>query len=183
MRMDKLTTKFQMALSDAQSLAIGHDHQFMEPAHVIAALLDQQGATVRHLLAQAGVNVNALRSQLGIVLDSLPQVAGVAGDVQVSSELGRHLNLCDKLAQNRKDQFISSELFVLACFEAGGRIADLLERNGASKVIDRGRDRRDPRRRIRDRSGCGRAPPVARKIHHRSHRARRAGQARSSDRT
>ncbi len=134
MRMDKLTTKFQMALSDAQSLAIGHDHQFMEPAHVMAALLDQQGATVRHLLAQAGVNVNALRSQLGIVLDSLPRVAGVAGDVQVSSELGRHLNLCDKLAQNRKDQFISSELFVLACFEAGGRIADLLERNGASKV-------------------------------------------------
>ena len=133
MRMDKLTTKFQMALADAQSLAVGHDHQFMEPAHVMAALLDQQGATVRHLLAQAGVNVNALRSQLGIVLDSLSRVDGAAGDVQVSNELGRHLNLCDKLAQKRKDQFISSELFVLACLEAGGRMAELLARNGASK--------------------------------------------------
>ena len=133
MRTDKLTTKFQMALADAQSLAIGHDHQFLEPVHVTAALLDQQGATVRHLLAQAGVNVNALRSQLGIVLDSLPRVDGVAGDIQVSSELGRHLNLCDKLAQKRGDQFISSELFVLACLEAGGRMADLLTRHGASR--------------------------------------------------
>ena len=120
MRMDKLTTKFQMALSDARSLAIGHDHQFLEPVHLMAALLDQQGATVRNLLAQAGVNVNALRSQLGIALDSLPRVDGTAGDVQISNELGRHLNLCDKLAQKRKDQFISSELFVLACLEAGG---------------------------------------------------------------
>ena len=133
MRTDKLTTKFQMALADAQSLAIGHDHQFLEPVHVMAALLDQQGATVRHLLAQAGVNVNALRSQLGIALDSLPRVEGVAGDIQISSELGRHLNLCDRLAQMRKDQFVSSELFPLACLEAGGQMADLLLRNGASK--------------------------------------------------
>ena len=133
MRMDKLTTKFQMALADAQSLALGRDHQFLEPVHVMAALLDQQGATVRHLLARAGVNVNALRSQLGIALDSLPRVAGVAGDVQISNDLGRHLNLCDKLARKRQDRFISSELFVLACFEAGGRLADLLVRNGASQ--------------------------------------------------
>ena len=133
MRMDKLTTRFQMALSDAQSLAAGRDHQFMEPVHVMVALLDQQDGSVRHLLAQAGVNVNALRSQLGLALDSLPRVDGAAGDVQVSNELGRHLNLCDKLAQGRKDRFISSELFVLACFEAGGRVADLLARNGASK--------------------------------------------------
>ena len=133
MRMDKLTTRFQMALSDAQSLAAGRDHQFMEPVHVLVALLDQQDGTVRHLLAQAGANVNALRSQLGLALDSLPRVGGTAGDVQVSNELGRHLNLCDKLAQGRKDRFISSELFVLACFEAGGRVAALLERNGASK--------------------------------------------------
>ena len=133
MRTDKLTTKFQMALAGAQSLAIGHDHQFLEPVHVMAALLDQQGATVRHLLAQAGVNVNALRSQLGIALDSLPRVEGTAGDIQISSELGRHLNLCDKLAQKRNDQFISSELFVLACLEAGGRMAELLTRHGASK--------------------------------------------------
>ena len=133
MRTDKLTTKFQMALADAQSLALGRDHQFLEPVHVMAALLDQQGATVRHLLARAGVNVNALRSQLGIALDSLPRVAGVAGDVQISNDLGRHLNLCDKLARKRQDRFISSELFVLACFEAGGRLADLLVRNGASQ--------------------------------------------------
>ena len=133
MRPDKLTTKFQMALAEAQSLALGHDHQFLEPAHVMAALLDQQGATVRHLLVQAGVNVNALRSQLGIALDSLPRVEGAAGDVQVSNELRRHLNLCDKLAQQRNDQFISSELFVLACLESGGRIGELLAHNGASK--------------------------------------------------
>ena len=133
MRMDKLTTKFQMALSDAQSLAVGNDHQFLEPVHLMAALLDQQGATVRHLLARAGVNVNGLRSQLGIELDSLPRVDGTAGDVQLSNALGRCLNLCDKLAQKRGDQFISSELFVLACLEAGGRIAELLERNGASR--------------------------------------------------
>ena len=133
MRPDKLTTKFQMALAEAQSLALGHDHQFLEPAHVMAALLDQQGATVRHLLAQAGVNVNALRSQLGIALDSLPRVEGAAGDVQVSNELRRHLNLCDKLAQRRNDQFISSELFVLACLDSGGRVGELLAHNGASK--------------------------------------------------
>ena len=133
MRTDKLTTKFQMALADAQSLAIGHDHQFLEPVHVMAALLDQQGATVRHLLSQAGTNVNALRSQLGIALDSLPRVEGVAGDVQISSDLGRHLNLCDKLAQKRKDQFVSSELFALACLEAGGHVADLLLGNGATR--------------------------------------------------
>ena len=133
MRPDKLTTKFQMALADAQSLALGRDHQYLEPVHVMVALLDQQGATVRHLLAQAGVNVNALRSQLGIELDSLPRVDGTAGDVQISNELRRHLNLCDKLAQRRNDQFVSSELFVVACLEAGGRVGELLSRNGASK--------------------------------------------------
>ena len=132
MRPDKLTTKFQMAIADAQSLALGHDHQFLEPVHVMAALLDQQGATVRHVLAHAGVNVNALRSQIGIELDSLPRVDGTAGDVQVSNDLRRHLNLCDKLAQRRSDQFVSSELFVLACLETGGRIGELLARNGAS---------------------------------------------------
>ena len=134
MRMNKLTTGFQTAILNAQSLAIGHDHQFLEPVHVMTALLDQQGATVRPLLTQAGVNVDKLRSQLGNVLDSLPRVDGVAGDVQVSSELGRHFNLCDKLAQSRKDEFISSELFVLACLEVGGRIAGLLVRNGASQA-------------------------------------------------
>ena len=81
MRMDKLTTKFQLGLSEAQSLAVGRDHQFIEPAHLMVALLDQQGGTLRHLLTQAGVNVNALRSQLGEALDRFPQVQGTAGDV------------------------------------------------------------------------------------------------------
>ncbi|MDX2312587.1 MAG: ATP-dependent chaperone ClpB [Gammaproteobacteria bacterium] len=133
MRSDKLTTKLQMALADAQSLAVGRDHQFIEPSHVMVALLDQQGGGVRHLLTQANVNVNALRSQLSVVLDELPQVQGTGGDVQISNELGRLMNLMDKLAQTRKDEYISSELFVLAALEAKGRVADLLKTNGGEK--------------------------------------------------
>jgi ATP-dependent Clp protease ATP-binding subunit ClpB len=131
MRSDKLTTKFQTALADAQSLAVGRDHQFIEPTHVMVALLDQQGSGVRHLLAQANVNVNGLRSQLGVALDELPRVQGTGGDVQISNELGRVMNLMDKLAQKRNDEYISSELFVLAALEAKGRVADLLKANGA----------------------------------------------------
>jgi len=134
MRSDKLTTKFQMALADAQSLAVGRDHQFIEPTHLTVALLDQQGGSVRHLLSQANVNVNALRSQLGVALDELPQVQGAGGDVQISNELGRVLNLTDKLAQQRKDEYLSSELFVLAALEAKGRVGDLLRANGAEKA-------------------------------------------------
>jgi ATP-dependent Clp protease ATP-binding subunit ClpB len=134
MRSDKLTTKLQMALADAQSLAVGRDHQFIEPSHVMVALLDQQGGGVRHLLTQADVNVNALRSQLSVVLDELPQVQGTGGDVQISNELGRLMNLMDKLAQTRKDEYISSELFVLAALEAKGRVADLLKTNGGEKA-------------------------------------------------
>jgi ATP-dependent Clp protease ATP-binding subunit ClpB len=134
MRSDKLTTKLQMALADAQSLAVGRDHQFIEPSHVMVALLDQQGGGVRHLLTQADVNVNSLRSQLGVALDELPQVQGTGGDVQISNELGRLMNLMDKLAQTRKDEYISSELFVLAALEAKGRVADLLKTNGGEKA-------------------------------------------------
>jgi len=134
MRSDKLTTKFQMALADAQSLAVGRDQQFIEPSHVMVALLDQQGGSVRHLLTQANVNVNALRSQLGVALDELPQVQGTGGDVQISNELGRLMNLMDKLAQTRNDEYVSSELFVLAAIEAKGRVADLLKANGAEKT-------------------------------------------------
>jgi len=134
MRSDKLTTKFQMALGDAQSLAVGRDHQFIEPTHVMVALLDQQGGGVRHLLTQANVNVNALRSQLGVALDNLPQVQGTGGDVQIGNELGRVMNVMDKLAQERKDEYISSELFVLAALETKGQVADLLKSNGADKA-------------------------------------------------
>src|SRR5690242_21169637 len=104
MRTDKLTSKFQMALADAQSLALGRDHQFIEGLHVLTALLDQQGGSVRPLLDKSGVNINSLRSQLGDALDRLPKVEGTGGDVQVSNDLGRLLNLTDKLAQKRGGQ-------------------------------------------------------------------------------
>ena len=117
MRMDKLTSRFQQALADAQSLAVGRDHQFLEPAHVMLALIDSQGGAVRPLLAKAGADVNSLRSQLGALLDHMPKVEGTPGEVHVSNDLNRVLNVTDKLAQQRGDQFISSELYVLAAFE------------------------------------------------------------------
>jgi len=87
MRMDKLTSKFQLALGDAQSLATGLDHQLIEPLHVMVALLDQEGGAARHLLTKAGVRVNPLRSQLGERLDSLPRVSGAEGDIGLSNDL------------------------------------------------------------------------------------------------
>ncbi|TPW16326.1 MAG: ATP-dependent Clp protease ATP-binding subunit ClpB, partial [Halothiobacillaceae bacterium] len=139
MRMDKLTSKFQSALADAQSLAVGRDHQFIEPIHLLIALLDQEGGTARHLLTQAAVNVNALRSQLGDALEKLSSVqGGIPGDVHVSNDLGRLLNVTDKLAQQRNDQFISSELFILAALEDRGPAGDLMRKNGATKgMIER----------------------------------------------
>ncbi len=117
MRMDKLTSRFQQALADAQSLAVGRDHQFLEPAHVMLALIDSQGGTVRPLLAKAGADVNKLRSELGALLDRMPKVEGTPGEVHVSNDLNRVMNVTDKLAQQRGDEFIPSELFVLAAFE------------------------------------------------------------------
>ncbi len=133
MRMDKLTSKFQMALADAQSLAVGRDHQYIEPLHVMTALLDQQGGSVRHLLDKAGTNVNLLRSQLGEALDRLPKVEGSAGEVHLSNDLGRILNVTDKIAQKRGDQYISSELFVLAALEDKGQLGSILRSAGAVK--------------------------------------------------
>jgi ATP-dependent Clp protease ATP-binding subunit ClpB len=133
MRMDRLTSKFQMALADAQSLAVGRDHQFIEPFHLMMALLDQDGGTVRYLLSQADVNVNQLRSGLGDALDRLPSVEGSAGDLHISNELGRLLNQTDKLAQQRKDQYISSELFVLAASGDKGDLGALLQKAGATQ--------------------------------------------------
>ncbi len=135
MRTDKLTTKFQMALADAQSLALGRDHQFIEPVHVMIALLDQEGGSVRPLLAQAGANINQLRSSLGEALDRLPTVQGVGGDVQISNELSRLLNLTDKLAQKRNDSYISSELFVLAALESKGTLAQQLREAGVTRSV------------------------------------------------
>ena len=120
-----------MALSDAQSLAVGRDHQFIEPLHLLTALLDQEGGSVRHLLAQANVNLNALRSQLGEALDRVAQVQGTGGDVQIGNELSKLFNVTDKLAQQRKDRYISSELVVLAAVTGDSAIGQLLKRHGA----------------------------------------------------
>ena len=133
MRSDKLTSKFQMALADAQSLAVGQDHQFIEPVHVMVALLDQQGSTVRGLLTKAGVNINLLRSQLGEAVDRLPKVEGAGGALHISNDLTRLFNLTDKLAQKRDDQYIASELFVLAALDVKGPVADILKQAGANR--------------------------------------------------
>src|SRR6266513_4193615 len=117
MRMDKLTSRLQQSLADAQSLALGRDHQFLEPAHVMLAMLDGAGGSVRPLLLKAGADVNKLRAGLLGLLESLPKVEGTPGDIHVSNDLNRVLNVTDKLAQQRGDQFISSELLVLAGFE------------------------------------------------------------------
>ena len=131
MRQDKLTSKFQLALNDAQSLAVARDHQFIEPAHLLMALLDQQGGTVRPLLDKAGVNLNQLRSRLGQALDRIARVEGAAGEVHVSNDLGRLLNLTEKLATERGDKFIASELFILAAVDDKGELGKLLRDTGA----------------------------------------------------
>ena len=141
MRQDKLTAKFQAALADAQSLALGRDHQIVEPAHLMLALLDSSDGTVRPLLMKAGADVNKLRSELGALLDKLPKVEGTPGEVHVSNDLGRLLNVTDKLAQKRGDQYIASELFVLAAFEDKGPLARVLKdcgvvRGAVEKAID-----------------------------------------------
>jgi len=133
MRMDKLTSKLQIALADAQSLALGRDNPFIEPVHLMIALLNQQGGSVRYLLTKAGANVNLLRSQLGEAVDRLPQVEGTPGEVHVSNELNRLLNVMDKLAQDRGDQFITSELFVLAALGGKDGLAKLLADCGVVK--------------------------------------------------
>ncbi|MEM8984893.1 MAG: ATP-dependent chaperone ClpB [Pseudomonadota bacterium] len=134
MRMDKLTSKFQLALADAQSLALGRDHQIIEPMHLMVALLDQDGGTVRHLLTRAGVNVNALRSSLGEALERVATVEGTPGDVHVGQDLARLLNVADKLAQQRKDQYITSELFVVAALDDKGTLGRALSDAGANKA-------------------------------------------------
>ena len=137
MRMDKMTSKFQMALAEAQSLAVGRDHQFIEPVHLMIALLDQEGGSVRHLLAQADVNANLLRSQLGELLEKLPQVQGTAGEVHVSNDLGRLLNVTDKLAQQGGDTYISSELCLLAaCWRSNTSAGELLKASGGASKLD-----------------------------------------------
>ncbi|WP_285403560.1 ATP-dependent chaperone ClpB [Luteibacter sp. ME-Dv--P-043b] len=133
MRMDKLTSRFQQALADAQSLAVGRDNNMLEPAHVMVALLDQQGGSTGPLLTQAGVNVPAFRQRVGEILDRLPRVSGQEGNINLGNDLNRLLNLTDKLAQQRGDQFIASELFVLATLEDRGEVGGALKAAGATK--------------------------------------------------
>ncbi|MDR2838221.1 MAG: ATP-dependent chaperone ClpB [Azonexus sp.] len=133
MRSDKLTTKLQQALSDAQSLAVGGDQQFIEPQHLLLALIDQEEGGSRSLLARAGVNVAGLRSDLEAALKRLPQVSGHGGDVSVGRDLGNLLNLADKEAQKRGDQFIASEMFLLALTDDKGESGRLAKQHGLNR--------------------------------------------------
>ncbi|NOQ89659.1 MAG: AAA family ATPase, partial [Gammaproteobacteria bacterium] len=133
MRTDKLTTRFQAALSDAQSLAVGRDNQFIEAAHVLLALLEQDASTVSQILSSTGVNVAEVKTKTQEAIERLPQVQGHEGDVQLSNETIRLLNQTDKLAQQRNDQFISSELFLLALVDAKIVVSKILKSAGADK--------------------------------------------------
>jgi ATP-dependent Clp protease ATP-binding subunit ClpB len=135
MNMEKLTTKFQEALAEAQSLAVGRDHRFIEPAHVLLAMLNQKDSSISHLLARAGANVNQIRSGLIEALERIDKVSGSQGDVHISNDLNRLLNITDKLAQQRQDQYIPSELFILAAAEDKGAVGHLLRNAGANKSL------------------------------------------------
>ncbi|MPY23272.1 ATP-dependent chaperone ClpB [Shewanella psychropiezotolerans] len=135
MRLDRMTNKFQTAISDAQSLALGRDHQFIEPIHLMMALLNQDNGSIHPLLTQAGIQVSSLRSMISQELDRLPRVEGTGGDIQLSQALIRLLNFCDKLSQKRKDKFISSELFILAALEGNDPLAQSLKKAGATKDL------------------------------------------------
>ena len=133
MRFDKFTTKFQQALSDAQSVAVGHDNSYIEPQHLLLALLDQGDGGTASLLARAGVSVPPLRAALKKSIEALPKVEGTAGEINVSRELANVLNVTDKEAQKRGDQFIASELFLLALTQDKGETGKLFKQHGAER--------------------------------------------------
>ena len=135
MRLDKLTTRFQQALADAQSMAVGQDHAYIEPQHLLAALLAQDDGSTSSLLARAGVNVPPLQEALRAAIDRLPKVEGAGGEINVSRDLSNLLNLTDKEAQKRGDQFIASELFLLALADDKGETGKLLRQHGASRKL------------------------------------------------
>ncbi len=132
MRLDRMTSKFQLAISDAQSLALGRDHQYIEPVHLMTSLLNQESGSLRPLLESAGVSVNSLRSALSEAIERLPRVEGVGGDVQLGKDTVVLLNLSDKISQKRKDDYITSEVFVLAATEDKGRLGEILRQLGAT---------------------------------------------------
>ncbi|NWB49242.1 ATP-dependent chaperone ClpB [Pseudomonas gingeri] len=133
MRIDRLTSKLQLALSDAQSLAVGLDHPAIEPAHLMQALLEQQGGSIKPLLLQVGFDINSLRKELSKELDHLPKIQNPTGDVNMSQDLARLLNQADRLAQQKGDQFISSELVLLAAMDESSKLGKLLLGQGVSK--------------------------------------------------
>ncbi|MBX8528176.1 ATP-dependent chaperone ClpB [Pseudomonas cichorii] len=133
MRIDRLTSKLQLALSDSQSLAVGMDHPAIEPAHLMHALLEQQGGSIKPLLLQVGFDINSLRKELSKELDHLPKIQNPTGDVNMSQDLARLLNQADRLAQQKGDQFISSELVLLAAMDENSKLGKLLLGQGVSK--------------------------------------------------
>ena len=133
MRIDRLTSKLQLALSDAQSIAVGLDHPSIEPLHLMQALLDQQGGSIRPLLMQVGFDINGLRQALTKELDQLPKLQNPTGDMNMSQDLARLLNQADRLAQQKGDQYISSELVLLAALDSNTRLGKLLLAQGVSK--------------------------------------------------
>src|ERR1700753_141105 len=133
MRVDKLTTKFQEALSDAQSLAVGHDNQYIEPLHLLAALVAQQDGSARSLLSRAGVHVQALQTALNDAITRLPQVQGTDGNVQIGRELTGLLNQADKEAQKLDDTYIASEMFLLAVADDKGEAGRLAREHGLTR--------------------------------------------------
>ncbi|AZF51252.1 ClpB protein [Pseudomonas sp. R4-34-07] len=133
MRIDRLTSKLQLALSDSQSLAVGLDHPAIEPAHLMQALLEQQGGSIKPLLMQVGFDINSLRKELSKELDQLPKIQNPTGDVNMSQDLARLLNQADRLAQQKGDQFISSELVLLAAMDDNSKLGKLLLGQGVSK--------------------------------------------------
>jgi ATP-dependent Clp protease ATP-binding subunit ClpB len=134
MRPDKLTTKLQMALADAQSLAVGREHQYIEPVHLAHTLLNQEGGTLPHILSSAGINLNKLGSEIIKLLDTMPTVTGSAGDVHISRDLDRLLNVMDKAAQDRNDDYIASELFAVAALGDKGKLGALFRQSGTDKT-------------------------------------------------
>ncbi|MFA0158694.1 ATP-dependent chaperone ClpB [Vibrio sp. 10N.261.46.A3] len=133
MRLDRFTSKFQIAISDAQSLALGRDHQYIEPVHLMVSLLNQDGSAIRPLLTMLNIDVVQLRSKLSEILDRVPKVSGIGGDVQLSNAMGTLFNLCDKVAQKRQDSYISSEVFLLAAIEDKGPLGSLLKELGLTE--------------------------------------------------
>jgi len=133
MRIDRLTSKMQTAFADAQSMAVGQSHNEIAPAHLLLALLDQQGSSLKPLIKQAGSDPTPIRQELKKVLEGLASVRQHDGNVQGSQSLGRLLNLADRDSQQRGDQYISSELVLLAALELGDETAKALEKAGLNK--------------------------------------------------